>query len=48
MDTFLGKGKIEGLVICVDSRTAGMFSGFKEVSESLLQNEGGQVLRMQV
>lgn len=48
MDTFLGKGKIEGLVICVDSRTAEMFSGFKEVSESLLQNEGGQVLRMQV
>lgn len=48
VDTFLGEGKIEGLVICVDSRAAGMFSGFKVVSESLLQNEGGQVLRMQV
>lgn len=33
VDAFLGKGKIEGLVICVDSTTAWMFTGFKEVSD---------------
>lgn len=39
-DTWLGKEKIEGLVTCVDSRTAGI-----EVHESLLWWEVSQGAR---